>query len=142
MDRDPDRLALAQRTIGIARTVTAEEAAAGTLAAATDGDGFDLVFDATGNRASMQASFAPVAHGGTLVFVGVLDTDITFSDAEFHKREMTLMASRNATMADFEHVMASIRAGAVPVETLITHRTSLAERRLRRCRAGPTIRPA
>ena len=73
----------------------------------------------------MQASFAPVAHGGTLIFVGVLDTDITFSDSEFHKREMTLMASRNATLADFEHVMASIRAGAVPVEAIITHRTPL-----------------
>ena len=125
MDRDPDRLALAQRLVGVAHTITADADAAAALKAATDGDGFDFVFDATGSRASMQASFAPVAHGGTLTFVGVLDTDITFSDFEFHKREMTLMASRNATLADFEHVMASIRAGTVPVAALITHRTSL-----------------
>ncbi len=125
MDRDPDRLALARSTTGIARTLTAEQAATGALRDATSGDGFDFVFDATGNRASMQASFAHVAHGGTLVFVGLLDTDITFSDAEFHKREMTLMASRNATLADFEHVMASIRSGAAPAGALITHRTSL-----------------
>ncbi len=116
---------LARSTAGIPRTVTTDEAARGALQAATDGDGFDLVFDATGNRASMQASFTHVAHGGTLVFVGLLDTDITFSDAEFHKREMTLVAIRNATLVDFEHVMASIRAGAVPVEALITNRTPI-----------------
>ena len=64
-------------------------------------EGFDLVFDATGSRASMEASFGKVAHGGTLVFVGVAPDTITFADAEFHKRETTLMASRNATLEDF-----------------------------------------
>ncbi len=56
----------------------------------------------------------------------VVKDDIVFSDPEFHKREMTLIGSRNALKADFEHVAASIRDGAVPLDKLVTHRTTLA----------------
>jgi threonine dehydrogenase-like Zn-dependent dehydrogenase len=73
----------------------------------------------------MEKSFSFVAHGGCLVFVSVVKDDIRFSDPEFHKREMMLVGSRNATRQDFEHVAASIRAGHVPVSSLITHRTTL-----------------
>ena len=52
-------------------------------------------------------------------------TRITFADPEFHKREMTLMASRNATLEDFRTVLAAIAAGHVPIAALVTHRTSL-----------------
>jgi len=92
---------------------------------ATDGDGFDTVFDATGNTASVQSAFAHVAHGGTLVLVSVVKDDITFSDPEFHKREMSVVGSRNATRQDFDHVATSIRTGAVPLDKLVTHRTTL-----------------
>ncbi len=91
----------------------------------TDGDGFDVVFDATGYARSMEAAFAHVAHGGALVLVSVVKDEITFSDPEFHKREMMLIGSRNATRVDFEHVMENIRSGQVPVEALVTHRTTL-----------------
>ena len=93
---------------------------------ATNGEGFDVVLDATGNTQSVQSAFAHVAHGGTLVLVSVVKDDITFSDPEFHKREMTLVGSRNALRADFDHVAASIRNGAVPLAKLVTHRTTLA----------------
>ena len=61
----------------------------------------------------------------TCVFVGVLQATISFSDAEFHKREMTLLATRNATLKDFRTVLAAIAAGLIPLAALITHRTSL-----------------
>ena len=73
----------------------------------------------------MEAAFAHVAHGGALVLVSVVKDEIRFSDPEFHKREMTLVGSRNATRIDFEHVMQNIRAGRVPVDALVTHRTAL-----------------
>ena len=97
-----------------------------TLAAITDAEGFDVVFDATGYAKSMEAALAYVTHGGTLVYVSVVKEDIRFSDPEFHKREMMLVGSRNATAEDFRHVVASIEAGRVPVEALVTHRTTLA----------------
>lgn len=91
----------------------------------TDGDCFDLVFDATGSKASIEAAFAYVAHGGALIMVSVIKDEISFSDPEFHKREMMLIGSRNALRVDFDHVMAAMRDGAVPVAKLITHQTTL-----------------
>lgn len=126
MDRDQKRLALASGVTGIVSTLAADDAAAANVSKLTDGNGFDFVFDATGNRGSMEKSFQYVAHGGNYVLVGLVKEAITFSDPEFHKREMTLFASRNATGQDFEHVMASIKSGKIPVSKLVTHRTSLA----------------
>ena len=124
MDRDVSRLALGAGLMQAAGSVMADERAAEAIAAATGGDGFDVVIDATGSRASMENGFRYVAHGGTYVLVSVIRDDINFSDAEFHKREMTLMGSRNALKTDFDHVVASIAAGRVPIDQLITHRTN------------------
>jgi 2-desacetyl-2-hydroxyethyl bacteriochlorophyllide A dehydrogenase len=93
----------------------------------TRSNGFDVVFDATGNQKSMERSVEYVAHGGRYVLVGVIKDSITFKDPDFHRKEMTLLASRNATGEDFERVIAAIRDGHVPVDRLITHRTSLAD---------------
>ena len=37
-----------------------------------------------------------------------------------------MLASRNALASDFEHVMAALATGRVPLDKLITHRTTLA----------------
>ena len=37
---------------------------------------------------------------------------------EFHKRETTMLGSRNATTEDFETVIAAMKAGQVPVAAL------------------------
>ena len=127
LDASVERLDMAADRLGLARGILASDGALDAVLAATGGDGFDVVFDATGFGGSMEKSFAFVAHGGCLVFVSVVKDEIRFSDPEFHKREMMLVGSRNATRQDFEHVAASIRAGHVPVESLITHRTTLDE---------------
>jgi threonine dehydrogenase-like Zn-dependent dehydrogenase len=80
----------------------------------TGGDFFDAVFDATGNPKAIERGFGFVAHGGTYVLVSIVSSDITFSDPEFHKRETTLLGSRNATAADFERVMQAMREGRIP----------------------------
>jgi 2-desacetyl-2-hydroxyethyl bacteriochlorophyllide A dehydrogenase len=126
MDRDAERLSLAATTINVANTMLARDDAAASVAEITGGDGFDVVFDATGNRASMEGAFPYVAHGGELILVGVISDKLTFSDPEFHKREMTLKGTRNALRSDFEHVMTAVCDGKVPLDRLITHRTTLA----------------
>jgi 2-desacetyl-2-hydroxyethyl bacteriochlorophyllide A dehydrogenase len=126
LDRDPERLAFAVENGIAVRSIAADDRILETVAAATGGEGFDIVFDATGNRASMEGAFRHVAHGGTLVLVSIVTENITFSDPEFHKREMTVMGSRNATRTDFERVIAAIEGGRVPLHKLLTHRTSLA----------------
>ncbi len=74
----------------------------------------------------MQKGFDFVGHGGRYVFVGVIKGPITFEDADFHRKEMTLLGSRNATSQDFERVIAAIRDGNVPLDKIVTHRTTLA----------------
>jgi 2-desacetyl-2-hydroxyethyl bacteriochlorophyllide A dehydrogenase len=125
MDTSAERLAMAAERFGFAKGILAGASASEAVLAATVGDGFDVVFDATGYGKSMESAFAYVAHGGALVLVSVVKDEIRFFDPEFHKREMMLIGSRNATRVDFEHVMASIRAGHVPVDALVTHRTTL-----------------
>ena len=127
LDRDTERLATISDLVGAAGTIVADDAADAAVAAATDGEGFDIVFDATGATPSMIKAFDFVASGGRLVLVSVVKDAITFSDPDFHRREMTLYGSRNATMIDFETVVAAIRAGRVPIDKIITHRTSLEE---------------
>jgi 2-desacetyl-2-hydroxyethyl bacteriochlorophyllide A dehydrogenase len=124
LDREPERVAAAR---SIARMDWAS--AGGDPSQAVDPinyrEGFDVVFDATGDRKAMERGFEFVAHGGRYVLVSVVKDAINFADPDFHRKEMTLLGSRNATSEDFEHVMAAIRAGHVPVDRLITHRASL-----------------
>jgi len=126
MDLDPERLAAAEAIVG-AQTIAAGDGAREAAAAQTGGDGFDIVFDATGNARSMQGGFDFVAHGGTYVLVSVVKSPISFEDPDFHRKEMSLLGSRNATSEDFQRVIAAIASGRVPIDKLITHRTTLTD---------------
>jgi len=86
-----------------------------------------VVFDATGNAGAMERGFKFVAHGGRYVMISVVRDTIRFSDPEFHKRETTLLGSRNATMEDFETVLTAMRAGLIPDAALNTHRMPLSQ---------------
>ncbi|MET3667069.1 zinc-binding alcohol dehydrogenase family protein [Caulobacter sp. 1776] len=125
LDARADRLAFCREHLSADHVVTLSDATPTALAALTDGAFFDVVFDATGSAAAMQQGFAYVGHGGTYVLISVVSADITFSDPEFHKREMSLLASRNATVEDFDHVLSAIKAGKVPTAALNTHKASL-----------------
>lgn len=122
MDVNEERLAFSRGWAGVAHTVHVAQQPEEQLAALTNGELPPFVFDATGSAASMNGAFRYVAHGGTLVFVGLFKGDVQFHDPEFHKRETTLMASRNATREDFELVMRAMRAGSVDAARYITHR--------------------
>jgi len=125
LDTRADRLAFARQAIGVEHAIEAGEGARDRLEALTGGDFFDCVFDCTGSALAMNAGFSLVAHGGSYVLVSLVLGDVTFADPEFHKRETTLLGSRNATRADFDAVFAALRAGAIAIEALATHRASL-----------------
>jgi 2-desacetyl-2-hydroxyethyl bacteriochlorophyllide A dehydrogenase len=93
----------------------------------TGGDMPAVVIDATGNQKAINKAFEYMAHGGRYVLIGLQRGEISFSHPEFHKREGTLMSSRNATRADFEHVIDSMKKGLVDPLTYITHRVSFDE---------------
>ena len=127
LDSRQDRLGFCADHLGAVAAVALGEGDVDRLAALTDGEFFDLVFDATGNPAAMERGFGFVGHGGTYVLVSIVNGSIAFSDPEFHKRETTLMGSRNATREDFDAVGAALRTGRIPTDALNTHRLSLAE---------------
>lgn len=87
----------------------------------TGGDMPTVVIDATGSLKAINNAFQYMAHGARFVLIGLQKENISFSHPEFHKREATLMSSRNATRQDFEHVIASMKAGLVEPTTYITH---------------------
>ena len=100
---------------------------AGALRAIGRGELPTIVIDATGNAASMAATFELAANGGRIVFVGLIQGDVAFSDPNFHRRELTLCASRNATAATLREIIALVEAGRIDTRPWITHRFTLAE---------------
>ncbi|WP_310502928.1 zinc-binding alcohol dehydrogenase family protein [Paenibacillus qinlingensis] len=126
MDINEERLAFCREWAGVHHTVNALELPKEKLAEITNGEFPTVVFDATGNARSMTDAFGLVAHGGKLVYVGLVKADIAFHDPDFHKKELTLMGSRNATMVDFHTVRSALLSGSIDIERYITHRSSFA----------------
>ena len=123
-DMRAERLAFCADQLGVDTLAVTPEITE-TLSARTAGVHHEVVFDATGSPRSIETQFRHVASGGTYVIVSVVKGDISFSDSEFHRRELSLLASRNALPADFEKVAAAMRAGLVPTAALNTHRVAI-----------------
>ena len=86
-----------------------------------------VVIDATGNQHAINNALQYLAHGGRFVLIGLQKETISFSHPEFHKREATLMSSRNATRADFEQVIDAMKNGLIDPTTYITHRVNFGD---------------
>ncbi|SCY70774.1 2-desacetyl-2-hydroxyethyl bacteriochlorophyllide A dehydrogenase [Paenibacillus polysaccharolyticus] len=127
VDRNLDRLELSRTWAGVDEIVQADEQALQRVSEITGGDYATAVFDATGNVHSMNGAIPYVAHGGQLIFVGLVKADITFHDPEFHKREMSMLGSRNATREDFEQVLSTLRDKKLTMDGYITHRAPFEE---------------
>ncbi|MEZ0485204.1 zinc-binding alcohol dehydrogenase family protein [Fibrella aquatica] len=125
LDINEGRLAFCREKLGVAHTINAlSPDVSEQLLAITNGDMPTVVIDATGSLKAINNSFQYMAHGARYVLVGLQKGEISFSHPEFHKREATLMSSRNATRADFEHVIACLKQGLVNPTTYITHRVT------------------
>jgi threonine dehydrogenase-like Zn-dependent dehydrogenase len=121
MDINAQRLAFCRNNLGIANTVDARQYPADQLRALLGGELPRLVFDATGSAQSMMQSFDYVAHSGRIVFVGLVKGDISFNDPFLHSHELTLLATRNATGADFAWVIETLANEQVSVNGWDTH---------------------
>ncbi len=126
MDISGPRLDFCRKQLGVEHTASPGPGAAAQLKAIA-GDLPTIIIDATGNPKSMAGAFDLAAHGGRIVFVGLFQGDVTFNDPNFHRRELTLCASRNALPSDFRAIIAQIEAGKVATKPWITHRFGLAE---------------
>jgi L-galactonate 5-dehydrogenase len=86
-----------------------------------------VVIDATGNAASMRGTFQLAEHGGKIVFLGLFIGELTFDDPNFHRRELTLLASRAGLTGTFREVIRLMETKQVDVLPLITHRFNFAD---------------
>lgn len=123
MDINEQRLAFCKDKLKVAHTINAAtEDAMQRLQQITNNDMPTVVIDATGSLKAINNAFQYMAHGARYVLVGLQKNEISFSHPEFHKREGTLMSSRNATKEDFSLVIQSMKKGLVNPATYITHR--------------------
>ena len=122
MDINEQRLQFCKEAWNIPHVVIAGSSAHEQIGEITNNDFCDVVIDATGSLAAINAGFQFIAHGGSYVLVGLQKGEIAFSHPEFHKREATLMSSRNATRADFDQVLEAMTSGQLSIEKYITHK--------------------
>ncbi|MDB4382851.1 alcohol dehydrogenase catalytic domain-containing protein [Akkermansiaceae bacterium] len=88
----------------------------------------DVVIDATGSVKSMSTCFEYGGFTSRIVYVGITTENLTFPHAPvFHRREQTLLASRNALPSDFGEIIKTIEAGDIDTKVWITHRLDIEE---------------
>ncbi|MEZ4735713.1 MAG: zinc-binding alcohol dehydrogenase family protein [Caldilineaceae bacterium] len=124
LELNHNRVEFCRRHLGVECFVDATQGVEVALQQLLGGDMPTLVFDATGNAQSMMGAFNYVAHGGKLIFVGLVQGDLTFNDPYFHSHELTLLATRNATSADFAYVVDCLKTGKIKLDPWITHHAS------------------
>jgi 2-desacetyl-2-hydroxyethyl bacteriochlorophyllide A dehydrogenase len=130
MDNNPSRLTFCGNFIQPENSIGHDTTdIVATLREMTHGDMPSIVMDATGNQIAINQEFQFMAHGGKYILVGLQKNEIHFSHPEFHKREATLMSSRNATRSDFERVLDCISSGRIDPLPMITHRTQFDQTR-------------
>jgi threonine dehydrogenase-like Zn-dependent dehydrogenase len=123
LDINDDRLKFCKEKLNVKHVVNAMDTdVAEQLKSITNGDMPTVVIDATGNLKAINNAFQYMSHGARYVLIGLQKGEICFSHPEFHKREATLMSSRNATREDFEHVISCMKEKLVDPTTYITHR--------------------
>jgi threonine dehydrogenase-like Zn-dependent dehydrogenase len=125
LDINPNRLQFCQDKLQIQYALNAMDPdVSEKLMEITNGDMPTVVIDATGSQKAINNAFQYMAHGARYVLIGLQKASISFSHPEFHKRESTLMSSRNATRQNFEQVIRAMGNKQIDPETYITHRST------------------
>jgi alcohol dehydrogenase len=127
LDINPRRLEFCQHSMGADHVVQSSGSGDGSqlkaLQELTDGILPTVVIDATGSNQSMSNALQYVAFTGRLVFVGITTNEIAFGQPLMHRRELTLLASRNALPGDFTRIIRLIEEGRIDTRPWITHRS-------------------
>lgn len=97
-----------------------------TSSASAENKSSDVVFDATGSAEAMASSLLHVATGGRLVYVGLTRDPVCIDDSFFHRKEVTILASRNS-VGLFPQIISMIEEGRIDTSPWITDRLHLSE---------------
>lgn len=142
--RNAGRLA-AHSALG-AETLEAGEGLAGRFSRATDGDGADLVIEATGDRDVAEEAPAFASRGGTvLLFSGLAHgARLPVLAHRVHYDEVSLVGSFHYTPAEAREALDLLAKGVVPAAHLVTGEGALEEyaRVLERVASGSDMKVA
>lgn len=130
MDMNEQRLAFVRDVMGVTDTVLtrADGSEFTALEKLTDGNGAEAVIDATGSNKSMSKALGFCAFAGRLVYVGITQADLSFPHAPIlHRRELSILGSRNALPEDFRSIIGHIEAHRIDTRPWITHRSAFGE---------------
>jgi threonine dehydrogenase-like Zn-dependent dehydrogenase len=120
MDIDDDKLSLAKQ-LGATFVINSHtENIHERLQTLTGNSGPDVVIEAVGSSATYQMAVNEVAFTGRIVCVGYAKEQIAFETKFFVQKELDIRGSRNALPDDFHAVIAYLKRGDCPVETLIS----------------------
>ena len=124
IDADAGRRDFCRAQFGVEHALAPSVDSLAQLVEVLGGELPSTVFDATGNANAMMQSFFYVANAGQLVYVGFQLGEIAFPNPEFHRREMTMLSSRNAVGADFKRIIDWMEEGKIDTRPWITHRAT------------------
>lgn len=128
LDINQKRLDFCREKMAVADVICANGSETEELKRLTGGANADVVIDATGSHKSMSLALNFAAFAGRVVYVGITQQEISFPHAPImHRRELTLLASRNALPPDFTRIIGLIQSGQIDTRPWITHRTSFEE---------------
>lgn len=123
MDMNEQRLKFVREKMGVTETILAKnfDDDVKTFTDLTAGKLGNVVVDATGSSKSMSAAYNYVGFAGRLVWVGITQDQLAFTQPLMHRREMTFLASRNAVSPEFTRIVRLIEGGVIDTQPWITH---------------------
>lgn len=130
MDLNEERLRFCRERMGVDYTIVSrgDGSELSRLQEITGGQLADVVIDATGSNKSMSSALQYCAFGGRLVFVGITPQEVSFPHSPImHRRQLTILASRNALSGDFARIISLIEDGRINTEPWITHRVPFSQ---------------
>jgi len=120
----------AAKRFGADAAMPAKEYSPDRLREVNDGYLADLVIVGTGAAAAVNQALASVERGGTILLFAPTDPGVSIPislNEVFWRTDVTLTTSYGASPYDYQTALDIIRAGAIPVRQMITHRLPLAK---------------
>ncbi len=123
---DRKRLEIAEQ-LGSDVAINGEEKDPVRMAMELTGDGFDVVFEATGNPTSIPQAIRMVRPRGKVVLIGIHSGPAAFDPTELVRMRKSIIGSHTYETETLKRALSLLSSGRIETEKIITHRLPLTE---------------